>query len=380
MKQIEDILFYELIYLEDLDFKFAPVNIMLIAIILVAAYFTKRLLKRSLVKIVDKSALLERRSDTLYRLSKQFTYLVTIGLLVQSFNINNRKINFGTFLEYQILKIDSFSLSIYNILLAILLFFVSRVLLNLFKLYLNRNLAKRDWIDEGKKFTIFQLVKYLIYTITVIILVRSTGVQMSLLLTSAAALFVGVGLGLQTIFADIVSGFIMLFDGSVKVGDVVEIDGRLCRVKKINIRYTLVQTLDDTANVIPNSKLTTNIVQNRSNLTHLTRYSVKVSVAYGSDTALVKDLLEQAACSHKLVSSSRKPKVFFQDFGESGLLFEVYFWTAKDMLTPRIQSDIRFEIDRVFRENHITIPFPQRDLHIVTDRTGLVESLGKAGE
>lgn len=374
---MREFLFYPLLEVseDNLELTLAPVNLLLIAAVIVSAFFGLKLARRSLLRIADKSALIEKKGSTLFKLTKQLTYVVSAILLIQSFNINNDHINFAAFLETKLIQIDKFEIDIYHILLAILLFFITKVILNLFKLYLHRNLSKRDWVDEGKEFTIYQLVRYFTYTIVIIILVRSTGVQMSLLLTSAAALFVGVGLGLQTIFADIVSGFIMLFDGSVKVGDTLEFGDEVVQVKKINIRTTLVETLDNSIRVIPNSQLTTNIVENRNNRNKLSRYGVTVSVAYGTDTTLVKDLLLEAASEHRNISTTKRPRVFFQNFGNDGLEFELYFWTSKDMLNVRIKSDLRFEIDRLFREHDITVPFPQRTLHLHPDNKELIRSI-----
>jgi small-conductance mechanosensitive channel len=367
MNTIKDFLYYELVSIGELDFTIAPVNLIFMVMIVWAMRFTIRFAKRSIMRIPDGTTIVGRNSEALFKLIRNLIYITGVVLIIQSFNVNNNKINFSSFLEYELISIDTFSLSVYNILLAFGLMFLTRILLNVFQLYMNRNFANKEWIDEGKKFTIFQLVRYAAYTIVIIMIVRSTGVQMSLLLTSAAALFVGVGLGLQTIFADLLSGFIMLFDGSVKVGDVLEFNEEPVQVQRINIRYTLVERLDESLELIPNSKLTTSVLRSRSNSGRLTRYGIKVSVAYGSDLNLVRDLLVKSCKDHKHVSHTRKPRVFLDKFGDNGLELTLYFWMTKDMLSVRTKSEIRFEIDRLFRENGVTIPFPQRDLHIVSD-------------
>jgi len=361
---MKETLYYELLRLDSLDFVIAPVNLLLTAGIVLTAWLAIRVARRSFITISDKTALSARRSNAIFKLTKNSIIITASIFIIQGLNINNSHFNFSDFLEYDLITIDTFHLSVYHLLLAVVAFMVTRVFLNIFQIYLTRNISNKDWIDEGKKFTIFQLVKYFTYTVVVIMLVRSTGVQMSLLLTSAAALFVGIGLGLQTIFADLVSGFMLLFDGSVRVGDTLEIDGEMMSVRKINIRFTEVALIDDATMLVPNSKITTNIVKSRGNKSRLTRHSIPVRVMFGSDTQLVRQLLMDAAKAGKPISSAKKPTVFFTDFGENGMHFELYFWTSHNMQHARIKSDIRFEIDRLFREHGIKVPVPQREVKL----------------
>jgi len=178
---------------------------------------------------------------------------------------------------------------------------------------------------------------------------------------------VGVCLVFQDVFRDVVSGFILLFDGSVRVKDIVEIGDMVARVEKINIRTSYVKTMDGKIIVVPNSKLTEENVINWTISDKITRFHVSVGVAYGSDTEKVKNILYQVALNHPLVDKRRKIVVMFQDFGDSALQFDLYFWAARSWEIMEIKSDIRFAIDKAFRENDIQIPFPQRDLHIKSD-------------
>ncbi len=379
---IKDLLFYKIIYIEDLDFQLAPVNILFLLVLFWLRRILNRMIKKWTNHLAEKTPLVKLRSDALYRLSRNLLIILTIILAVQSFNINNDQINFAAILDYKILRINKFSLTMFNILFAFAMYFITRVGLNIFQLYLNRNLSKKSWVDEGRKFTIFQLVKYFAYIIATMMIIRSTGIEMSLLITSAAALFVGVGLGLQTIFADLVSGFILLFDGSVKVGDVIEVNNEPHYVQKITIRYTLVETLDESVTLIPNSKLTTVQVLNRQNQNIYTRYTIRLTVAYGSDIEKVNIILFESAHGHKNVSHTKKPKVFLEDFGDNGTIMELHFWMNKDMLSSRTRSDIRYEIEKRFRENGIVIAVPQREVSVKSGRMELprktdIENSGK---
>ncbi len=368
MDKVKDFLFAEILVLEEFDFTLAPINLILIGLCVLFYFVSRSLLKKSLYKLREKSDKLAQKQDTIYRLGKQLFFILSIGLGVESLGVNNDHIHFGSLLQLKLTgEYNGFQLSVYHILLAIIAFFTTRVLLNLFKLYLHRTFEKRDWVDEGKEYTVFQLVKYATYTILIISLVRSTGVKMDLLIASATALFLAVGLGLQGIFADYVSGIILLFEGTVKVGDVIRLDSinSVARVEVINIRTSKVKSREGESIIIPNSLLTSDAVVNWTHQDKLTRCGITVSVAYGSDTRQVESILIESTKVYKDLSKRRPPVVFLKDFGDSGLLFELHFWAEKSFQAEKAQSDIRFEIDDQFRKHGIEIPFPQRVIHKV---------------
>ena len=181
---------------------------------------------------------------------------------------------------------------------------------------------------------------------------------------ASAALLIGVGLALQTLFQDIISGIFILLDQSVHVGDIIELDGKVGRVEEIKLRTTRAVTIDNKVLVIPNHLYLTNSLFNWTQNGTLTRENVQVGVAYGSNVQLVKKLLLEAANNHPDVIKVPEPLVVFTEFGDSSLNFKLIFTLNDSFKATFPKSDIRFEIDRLFRENNITIPFPQRDIHI----------------
>jgi small-conductance mechanosensitive channel len=190
------------------------------------------------------------------------------------------------------------------------------------------------------------------------------GINVSILIASSAGLFVGIGLGLQNIFNDIVSGLFLLFERSVEVGHVLEVDGLVGRVVDIRIRTSTIQTRDHIMIVVPNSHLITNSVINWSKDNSATRFTIKVGVAYGSDTRKVESLLLEVAAQHAEVMKTPTPFVKFVDFGDSSLNFELVFWSNNLWQIEIVKSQMRYEIDSKFRSSGVVIPFPQRDLHI----------------
>lgn len=219
--------------------------------------------------------------------------------------------------------------------------------------------------DKVKFITVFSFAKWFIYVVVFLIAIDSVGVNVTAIFAASAALLIGVGLALQTLFQDIFSGVFILIDQSVQVGDIMELEGKVGRVEEINLRTTRATTIDNRVLIIPNHLYLTNSVYNWTQNGTLTRESVNVGVAYGSDVQLVKKLLLQAAKGCKGVLEYPTPIVLFDDFGDSSLDFRLAF-TINDSFNSRFpKSEIRFEIDRLFRENNVSIPFPQRDIHII---------------
>lgn len=271
-----------------------------------------------------------------------------------------------------------FKFSVGNIFVIVAIFFIAGFIARLVRMALKKHLSKREWIERGKEFTLLKLITYFIYVVAFIVAVESIGADLSSLLLASAALLVGVGLGLQFIFADIVSGFILLFEGTFKVGDVIELNSSgpnssgaslVARVDRIDVRTSKVVTRDGNYIIIPNSTLTRDNIVNWSHSHEVTRFRIGVGVAYGSDTKKVRQILKDCASSHPEVDHNRPIIVRFSDFGDSSLDFELFFWAAQTWTIETVKSDIRFKIDQRFRDEGVQIPFPQRDLHIRSDAT-----------
>lgn len=269
-------------------------------------------------------------------------------------------------LEFKILEIDKYSISIYNLLLVVIVFFAVKGITYSIDNYIKRRLQKKGIADEGRASSIIQILKYIVYVIGFFFVVKSLGINIDLILGVFAALGLGIGFALQDVFKDLISGIIILFEGNVAVGDILEVDGLTGSVKQIKLRTSLIRTRDGIYMVIPNSRIVNEKVVNWSADNKITRFNILVGVAYGSDTEQVKNLLLDAATNHEKVMKRPSPVVFFDDFGDSALMFDLHFWVVDTWNIEGTKSDIRFEIDRVFRENKISIPFPQRDIHMIS--------------
>ncbi len=265
------------------------------------------------------------------------------------------------FLNYSFSFGADVHISVQTIIVVILALILASYLLRFSMKLITRKLPKND---KEKFVSVFGYLTWLAYIIIFLVTLQSSGVNVTAIFAASAALLIGVGLALQTLFQDIISGIFILIDQSVHVGDIIELEGKVGRVVEIKLRTTRAVTIDNKVLVIPNHLYLTNSLYNWTENGEETRESVTVGVAYGTDVQLVKSLLIKAVNSSSKVISKPGPTVYFTNFGDSALEFKVVFTLNNSFEAAITQSDIRFKIDALFRENKISIPFPQRDVHL----------------
>ncbi len=281
-------------------------------------------------------------------------YLAAAIIILRTFNINY---------EFFTLK-DGGHFTVSSIVEAILCLFVARLVIWTATNIIFHSYYKRSNVDVGSQYAINQIFSYIIYVLAIIFALKSLQFDLNILLTGAAALLVGIGLGLQNLFSDLVSGIILLFEGTIEIGDIVEVDGIVGTVVKIGIRTSLIQIRDNKTIIVPNTKFVAENVNNWSHGDSKARFHIDVGVAYGSDTELVRELLLQVAEENQDVLNYPKPFVRFTNFGDSSLDMQLQFWTRNFIQIEDVKSDLRFSIDAIFRNNNVEIPFPQRDIWV----------------
>ena len=269
------------------------------------------------------------------------------------------------FLNYDIPLGDKVHISVKVILIVIITLFIASFVLRLLRKLITRKLPADDKV---KFISVFGYLKWLIYVIIFLVTLHNSGVNVTAIFAASAALLIGIGLALQTLFQDIISGIFILIDQTVHVGDIIELEGKVGRVEEIKLRTTRATTIDNKVLIIPNHLYLTNSLYNWTQNGTMTRESVTVGVAYGSDVQLVKKLLLEAAKNQKDVLDFPELSVLFTNFGESSLDFKLIVTLNNSFEAIMPKSDIRFEIDKQFRENNITIPFPQRDVHVIQNK------------
>mgnify|MGYP001053850363 CR=1 FL=1 len=266
-------------------------------------------------------------------------------------------------LNFKIIDGKEIDITIGTIALLVVVLITTGLILKAIRIFLTRKLPKEE---KNKFISFFQFIRYIVFIFAFIFALDVSGVDMSVLLTASAALLVGLGFALQQLFQDIISGILIIIDQSLHVGDIVEVDGRVGKVLEIKLRTTRVVTRNNRVMVIPNHKFMLDTLFNWTQNSFTNREQVNVGVAYGSDVQLVKQLLLQCAEETPEVVKEPKPIVLFEDFADSSLNFSLYFYVDNGMNSPGIQSDLRFKIDAAFRANKVSIPFPQRDIHVIT--------------
>lgn len=267
-----------------------------------------------------------------------------------------------TILGFRLIDTKSIDFSVFDLMVLIFAFMITGIALRIIFRIIIRKIPEQD---KNKFVGVFQFFRYIVYIFVVMFTLHASGVNMNVFLTASAALFVGIGLALQTFFQDIISGVLMILDQSLHVGDIIEVDGKVGKVTEIRLRTTRAVTRNDRVMIIPNHQFMSDTLFNWTQNNSTNREQVTVGVAYGSDVQLVRKLLEECVQATDGVVVTEGITVLFQDFGDSSLDFAVIFSVIDGMRSPKIQSEIRFKIEETFRLNNISIPFPQREVKIL---------------
>jgi small-conductance mechanosensitive channel len=271
----------------------------------------------------------------------------------------------NSILDYTFTFSKEISISFKALLFVVIALVFTAFLLKLIRRFVTRKMPANDKV---KFVSVFSYIRWVVFIVIFLIALDASGVNVTAVFAASAVLLIGVGLALQTLFQDIISGVFILVDQSVHVGDIIELEGKVGRVLDIRLRTTRAVTIDNKVLIIPNHLYLTNILFNWTENGTQTRESVTVGVAYGSDVELVRKILFDAAKNHKTVLKSPIPRVLFTDFADSSLNFKLIFTLNDSFETRFVQSDLRFEIDKKFRENGVSIPFPQRDVHVYQNK------------
>ncbi len=262
-------------------------------------------------------------------------------------------------LEYRLFETGHFSLNVAMVLGLVFVWAVAWVLQRLSKRVIKRGLSQASW-DEGRRKSLFLLARYVIWIAAVTAMLQIIGVQITALVAGSAALLVGISLGIQQIFRDIASGVFLLFEGTIEIGDVLQVDGVVGRVEEIRLRTSKLQRRDGTMMIVPNHKFITENVLNWSYENGVpSAFYVNVPVRNDCDPAQVRRLLLGCAEAHPDVLRGDKsvaPEVQLLDFHEkSGMIFRLQFWTHRKFEADEIQSDLRFAIRAILRDQGIAL-------------------------
>ncbi len=271
----------------------------------------------------------------------------------------------GSGMQYKFIFSEGRYTTPLKMIIALIVLFVSFFVARHIKSLLEEKVLSKLPIERGIKHALSTLSRYFVVGIAVLIGLNMAGIPLQSLTFFAGAFGIGIGFGMQNIINNFVSGIILLFERPMRVGDVITLDdGSVGTVDKLSVRSTTITTADGITVIVPNSKFVDSKITNLTHPKTVVRGCVKVGVAYGSNTAQVRDCLLVVAKQNPNVRVDREPVVRFAAFGDNSLNFELYFWV--DDATKRMPtlSELNFAVDEAFRKNNIEIAYPQRDIRI----------------
>jgi small-conductance mechanosensitive channel len=265
------------------------------------------------------------------------------------------------FLNYNFTLGSSISFTAQSLVVILIVFVFTSYFLKFIRRIVSRTLS------EQAKYTfqsIFSFINYFVYVIVILVTFDNIGLDVTAVFAASAALLVGVGLALQTIIQDIISGVFIIADQTVHIGDIIQLDGQVGKVENIKLRTTRAVTIDNKVLIIPNHKFLTSILYNWTENGTLTTEYIQAGVAYGSNLDLVKKLLIDLTSSFPKILKDPKPFVILNEFGDNALDLKLAITLNNSFKAERLKSRVRFKIYEVFKAHKIDIPFPQRTVWI----------------
>jgi small-conductance mechanosensitive channel len=272
-----------------------------------------------------------------------------------------------TIWNFELFSVAGSAVQVSQLILVLVVIIVGYVASKLVERFTQKRLAETDLRADAA----YLLQRIIFYTLIVVVAMTALAllnVPLAAFAFVSGAVAIGVGFGAQNIINNFISGWILLTERPIRIGDFIEIDSSMGVVERIGNRSTRILRVDGVHMMIPNSQLLERVVINWTLVDERIRTIVRVGVAYGSPVRQVAELIHQAVTEEADVLSEPAPRVVFEDFGDNALIFDAYFWAevGGERYLREIRSSIRFRIDELFRDHDITIAFPQRDVHMNT--------------
>jgi potassium-dependent mechanosensitive channel len=264
--------------------------------------------------------------------------------------------------------IDDHGVTVKKLVMALILLIIGLIFIKKIITLWVRRLLIRAHMKETTAAAVEKIINYFTVFLIVLFALRVVNIPLTLFTFLGGAVAIGVGFGAQNLINNFISGFIIMAEQPIKIGDLIEIEGNFAMVEEIGARCTRIRTGGNVQILVPNSSFLEKNIINWTLSDKEVRAQITVGVIYGSPVREAERILLQVADEHKRVRKVPKPFVLFNDFGDSALVFDLYLWISMNRIMDRriIESDIRFRIDELFREAGIVIAFPQRDIHIDT--------------
>jgi potassium efflux system protein len=295
--------------------------------------------------------------------------ILWLAVVLNSYNIYDPVLTWLSETLNKKWEIGSFSMTIVNILVFIVSIWMAVIISRTVKFFLEGDILPRLKLPRGVPGAISSLTTYSILLFGILVALFGLGIDLSKLTILIGALGVGIGFGMQDLVNNFISGLILIFERPIQVGDAVSVAEISGRVQSIGIRSSIIRNWSGADVIVPNGHLISNKLTNWTMTDQLRRIEIKVGVMYGSDVNNVMQTLLNCSKENQKILTRPSAYVLFNDFGESYLEFELRCWTSHYTDWIDIRSDLRVAINNSFEKEGIVIPFPQRDLHIISDRT-----------
>ncbi len=298
-------------------------------------------------------------------LSKFISYTLSIAIALKTFDVYKDVVKF---LDSYSTTVGDVRVSIYFVIKGLFIFGILLWVAGLLADGVTGKLKKTKSLTPSLRVLLGKVFSIVFYFVAVMFGLSSLGVDLTAFAVFSGAVGVGIGFGLQKIVSNLISGFILLLDNSIKPGDMIQLDEKFGTVNEMGARYISVTAWDGTEYLIPNEDIVTGRV---INWTHTDRYillTLNIGVSYSSDLNLVKELILKAVENNERVLKEKPPACYLKGFGDSSVDFTLFCWISDpENGMMNVKSDIYFKIWDLFKENHIEIPFPQTDVHIKKD-------------
>jgi len=272
-----------------------------------------------------------------------------------------------TVLQWPLFRLGSMDITVLFITKCIIFVVVLWFLARLLARFLDRRLLALTSIDHGERFAVARMTRYIIFAIGILVGLDSSGLNLRSLLVLGGTLGIGIGFGLQSVFANFISGVVILLERPIKLGDVIEVGGTLGEVLRIGARSTWIRTGENQIIIVPNSEFVNSRVTNWTANDRSVRFSMNVGISYDSDVAQAREILVETARQHAGVLQDPGPEALVTEFAASSIILQLRVWATIPPTWPhRLKSELYLEILRAFNEHGIEIPNPQRDLNVRT--------------
>jgi len=270
--------------------------------------------------------------------------------------------------NFELWSIDDHGVTIKKAVASLLIIFLGIFIVKSACWLLRKRLLSSSRIDENTASIIQKVIYYFLIFFVLMFGLRTLNIPLTAFTFLGGALAIGIGFGTQAIMSNFISGFIIMAERPIRVGDFIQVETNFATVEEVGVRCTRIRTADNVHILVPNSKFLDQSIINWTLSDKQVRVKITVGVLYGSPVREVEKLLIDAAKKHPDVKKNPEPYIRFSDFGDNALIFDLYFWVTMFNLNERkrIASDIRFDIDELFRTAGIVIAFPQRDIHMDT--------------